>query len=251
MRIGIILSGGIGTRLNSDIPKQYINVGGKPIITYCLETMTKCVDRLQIVVAPEWKEFVEAECDKLSFENVAFSNPGVTRQFSVYNALKDIEEYVIGHPEVNALEDITVIIHDAARPNVSVETIEHCFGAIAEGHDGALPVVKVNDTVYYSIDGTAITNLLDRTKLYAGQAPEAFDFRKYLAANEKLVTRMWQATGACVISPTSEIFKITGSTEPARLAGLDVIMVPGDEHNYKITIDSDLERFKAEMYLDK
>lgn len=239
MRIGILLSGGTGSRIKSDIPKQYIEVGGKPIISYSLETLYKCVDRLQIVVAPEWKEFVQAECDKLAIKEVAFSVPGLTRQFSVYNALKDAEGY--------AIEDTSVIIHDAARPNVSIETIEHCFSAIAEGHDGALPVVKVNDTVYFSMDGNEITSLLDRTKLYAGQAPEAFDFKKYLLANERLVTRMWQAGGEYIVSPASEIFKITGSTEPARLAGLDVVMVEGDDHNYKITTDADLSRFKSEI----
>lgn len=239
MRIGIILSGGTGSRINSDIPKQYIEVGGKPIITYSMETMYKCVDRLQIVVAPEWKEFVQAECDKLAIKNVAFSNPGLTRQFSIYNALKDIEDY--------AIEDTSVIIHDAARPNVTVETIEHCFSALAEGHDGALPVVRVKDTVYFSMDGSEITSLLDRTKVYAGQAPEAFDYKKYLHANERLVTRMWQSGGEYIISPTSEIFKITGSTEPAKLAGMDVVMVEGDEHNYKITTVEDLERFKIEV----
>lgn len=239
MRIGIILSGGTGSRINSDIPKQYIEVGGKPIITYSMETMYKCVDRLQIVVAPEWKEFVQAECDKLAIKDVAFSNPGLTRQFSIYNALKDIEDY--------AIEDTSVIIHDAARPNVTVETIEHCFSALAEGHDGALPVVRVKDTVYFSMDGSEITSLLDRTKVYAGQAPEAFDYKKYLYANERLVTRMWQSGGEYIISPTSEIFKITGSTEPAKLAGMDVVMVEGDEHNYKITTVEDLERFKIEV----
>lgn len=239
MRIGIILSGGTGSRINSDIPKQYIEVGGKPIITYSMETMYKCVDRLQIVVAPEWKEFVQAECDKLAIKDVAFSNPGLTRQFSIYNALKDIEDY--------AIEDTSVIIHDAARPNVTVETIEHCFSALAEGHDGALPVVRVKDTVYFSMDGSEITSLLDRTKVYAGQAPEAFDYKKYLHANERLVTRMWQSGGEYIISPTSEIFKITGSTEPAKLAGMDVVMVEGDDHNYKITTVEDLERFKIEV----
>lgn len=239
MRIGILLSGGTGTRLNSDIPKQYIEVGGKPIITYSLETIYKCVDRLQIVVAPEWKDFVQTECDKLSIKEVGFSAPGLTRQYSVYNALKDIEGC--------AIEDTSVIIHDAARPNVTVETVEHCFSAIAEGHDGALPVVKVKDTLYFSMDGTQISSLLDRTKIYAGQAPEAFDYKKYLQANERLITRMWQSGGDYIVSPTSEIFKITGSTEPARLAGLDVAMVEGDDHNYKITTNADLNRFRAEI----
>lgn len=239
MRIGILLSGGTGSRIKSDIPKQYIEVGGRPIISYCLATVSKCVDRIQIVAANEWKAFISEECAKLSISNFAFSAPGLTRQYSIYNALKDIE--------TTADKEDVVVIHDAARPWVSEELLERCFDAIEEGHDGALPVIHVKDTVYYSVNGVQITDLLDRTKIYAGQAPEAFKFKKYLLANERLVTRMWQAGGEYIVSPASDIFKITGSTEPARLAGLDVVMVEGDDHNYKITTEADLARFISEV----
>ena len=239
MRIGIILSGGTGTRIKSDIPKQYIEVGGRPIISYCLDTISKCVDRLQIVAADEWIEFISEECARLSISNVAFSAPGLTRQYSIYNALKDIED--------STDSDDVIVIHDAARPLVSLDLLEKCFETIDEGHDGVLPVVHVKDTVYYSVDGVQITDLMDRTKIYAGQAPEAFKYKKYLLANERLVTRTWQSGGEHIVSPASEIFKITGSTEPARLAGMDVVMIEGDDHNYKITTDADLARFISEI----
>lgn len=245
MRVGIILSGGVGTRIGSDIPKQYIEVGGKPIISYSLSTLADCVDRLQVVAAPEWREFIQKECETLTNREgalccVEFSDPGLTRQFSIYNALKDIEKC--------ATTKDSVIIHDAARPMVSKDLCERCFIAIEqEKHDGAMPVIPVKDTIYFSMDGTGITSLLDRTKLWAGQSPEAFLFGKYLKSNERLITRTWEPGGECIIAPTSEIFKINGSTEPAKLAGMDVIMIEGEENNYKITTPRDLERFKEDM----
>lgn len=239
MRIGIILSGGTGTRIGGDIPKQYIEVGGRTIFSYAAETVAKCVDRIQVVAAEMWRDKIMEDCDGFDKE-ICFSEPGLTRQFSIYNALKDIEKY--------ASKDDIVLIHDAARPLVTTELIEGCFTAIEkDGHEGALPVIPVKDTVYFSMDGISITSLLDRTKLYAGQAPEAFKFGKYLNANERLIMRTWEAGGDLIVNPASDIFKINGSTEPAKLAGMDVVMVQGDEHNYKITTLEDLGRFTEEM----
>ena len=129
-----------------------------------------------------------------------------------------------------ASEEAAVLIHDAARPLLSVELISECLAALG-GHDGVLPVLPMKDTVYYSEDGKQVSRLLNRSELYAGQAPEAFVLGRYLKANEQLL-------------PT-EILKINGSTEPAVLAGLDVVMIPGDEGNFKVTTKADLERFCA------
>ena len=89
----------------------------------------------------------------------------------------------------------------------------------------------MKDTIYASRDGKMITSLLDRSCLFAGQAPEGFCFGKYYEANRRL--------GA------EEILKINGSTEPAVMAGMDIVMIPGDENNFKITTTEDLERFRG------
>jgi 2-C-methyl-D-erythritol 4-phosphate cytidylyltransferase len=84
--------------------------------------------------------------------------------------------------------------------------------------------------VYVSEDGARITSLLERSRIFAGQAPEAFLFGKYLEANRALLPE--------------RILKINGSTEPAVMAGMDIAMIPGDEGNFKITTKGDLERFR-------
>ena len=98
-----------------------------------------------------------------------------------------------------------------------------------QGHDGLMPVLPMNDTVYLSQDGTRVTDLLDRSKVYAGQAPEVFRIGRYYEANRKLLP--------------DRIRQINGSTEPAILDGMDIVMIPGDEGNFKITTRADLERF--------
>ena len=121
-------------------------------------------------------------------------------------------------------------IHDAARPCLSDKQITDCIRALP-GHDGVLPVLPMKDTVYQSTDGgRTVTSLLDRSTIFAGQAPEVFNLLKYTEANERLMP--------------DEILKINGSTEPAILAGMDIAMIPGDENNFKITSAADMARFE-------
>ena len=127
-----------------------------------------------------------------------------------------------------ASADDIVIIHDAARPLVSSELISNLIAAARE-HEGALPYLPMKDTVYYSTNGKVIESLIDRGCLYAGQAPEAFRFRRYY--------------DACFSLSEEQAMKINGSTEPAVMAGMDIAMIPGDEKNFKITTQADMERF--------
>ena len=90
-----------------------------------------------------------------------------------------------------------------------------------------MPVLPMNDTVYFSHTGTKVDELLDRNTIFAGQAPEAFRYKEYLAANEALLP--------------DKIMMIKGSTEPAVMAGMDVAMIPGDQRNFKVTNKVDLE----------
>lgn len=122
-----------------------------------------------------------------------------------------------------------MLIHDAARPLLSAKQIEDCLHGAA-GHDGAMPVLPMKDTVYYSEKGWCVDKLLDRRTIYAGQAPEVFLLGKYYEANRRLLP--------------DRILKINGSTEPAIMAGMDIAMIPGDEGNFKITTRADLERFQ-------
>ena len=245
MNIVIILSGGTGTRLGGDIPKQYIEIDGKPVIGYCLDTFFAhpSVEAVQIVADDAWREYIlnyirktEKRTGKSKVENSdkiesevpakwkGFSAPGQNRQLSIYHALQDCMGY--------ASPDDYVMIHDAARPFVSDACIAVSFQEVRE-HDGILPVLPMKDTVYLSKDGKRISSLLNREQIFAGQAPETFHLGRYYEANRGLLP--------------DRIKKINGSTEPAILAGLDGAMTEGDEGNFKITTKADLERFRQKL----
>ncbi len=225
MNAALILSGGTGTRLGADIPKQYIEVCGKPVISYCIRQISghDRIDAVQIVADEIWRErLAEWMADEgMGSKFKGFSMPGRNRQMSVLNGLEDIRRYA-------EAEDY-VLIHDAARPLVSRKQITDCLDA-AKGHDGAVPVLPMKDTIYLSVDGKKISSLLNRSEVFAGQAPEVFVLGRYLDANRKLLP--------------DGILKINGSTEPAVMAGMEIAMIPGDEGNFKVTTKADLERFR-------
>lgn len=229
MNIALILAGGSGSRVGSDIPKQYLEVCGRPVIEYCLSVFAENmeIDAIQIVAEDRWRKVIGECLDRIDSGHKCrgFSVPGANRQLSILNGLKGISQY--------APPEAAVIIHDAARPWVSQELIRRSLAALA-GHDGVLPVLPMKDTVYYSATGQRVDRLLKRECIYAGQAPETFRLGPYLKANLALLPE--------------EILTINGSTEPAILAGLDIAMIPGEERNYKITTKEDLRRFERELY---
>lgn len=228
MNTAIILAGGNGSRMGSgDVPKQYISVMQKPIISYCLSIfeMHDKIDAIIIVAEEGWRSFLNEWIQKGSIRKFkGYAEPGRTRQHSIYHGLKEAVKI--------AGEDDIVIIHDAARPLVSEKIITRCMDATLRS-DGAMPVITVKDTVYLSQDARHIEGLLDRDKLFAGQAPESFRLGKYYQAHLKL--------------SDEEMGNVRGSSELAYKSGMSVELVEGSEDNFKITTQDDLRKFKLLM----
>lgn len=224
----ILLAGGTGSRVGGTIPKQYIDICGKPMIFYTLQKllMYSKILKIRIVAEEQWHGVVFDCIEQLSgMEKFAgFSLPGENRQLSIRNALVDM------HQENDTVKERYVLIHDAARPFVNAKLLDNLMNAMAEG-DGVLPVLPMKDTVYYSEDGKCVTGLLERSKLLAGQTPELFEYTKYYAANMSL--------------SQDQIMQINGSTEPAIRGGMKIVFVPGDEENFKVTTKADLERAES------
>lgn len=225
MNVAVILAGGTGIRTGLGIPKQYYEVNEKPVISYCLHTFLvhEKIDAVQIVADRMWHGYIMQHIFVLPCNEKfkGFSTPGENRQLSVYHALTDIRRY--------ASNDDFVIVHDAARPCVSAVQIANCL-ATTKGHDGTLPVLPMKDTVYLSEDGHTVSSLLNREMIFAGQAPEVFLLGRYYEANRALLP--------------DKILEVNGSAEPAIMAGLDIVVIPGDEGNFKITTMADMERFQ-------
>ncbi len=225
MNTAIILAGGVGSRMGVNRPKQFLMVQDKPVISYCFDIFQnhKDIDKIVVVVSDKWKSFVEEYAIKYGVGKICgYAPAGETRQHSIYNGLKCIDE--------NAHGTDIVIIHDAARPLVSNEIISDCIQG-ATDFDGAMPVISVKDTVYQSADGKSIDKLLKRSELFAGQAPESFKFDKYYEIHNSVTDE--------------EIGNTAGSSEIAYRHGMEITMVKGSERNLKITTIEDLETFET------
>lgn len=236
MNYAILLSGGTGTRIESDKPKQYMKAGSHMMVTWALKALLECeaVDRVYIVAEHEWRELIEADADKAGLDAGkigGYAIPGTNRQTSILNGMQEIIRSVDEKVDIAAMNDgDTVLIHDAARPFVTVKLLNECYEALP-GHDGVMPVLPMKDTVYLSEDGLAVSELLDRKKVFAGQAPELFYLKPYYEANMALLP--------------DNIHMICGASEPAIIRGMDIVMIPGDEDNFKVTTMGDLNRFKS------
>ncbi len=233
MNFALILSGGVGTRMRMDgFPKQYLEVEGKPILVYTLQVFEACaaVDSVVIVAAEPWRERIRAWADQYGLNKLlAFAPPGDTRQESILNGLNAC----MAHSRDEADR---VVIHDAVRPCVTGELIGRCLAALDE-HDGCMPVLPVTDTVYESRDGRVISRLLERSTIFAGQAPEAFRLRPYARINRE--------------APKEELARCRGTSVIACQHGMDVCLIPGDTDNFKITTPTDLDHFRAAMRYKK
>lgn len=228
MNIALVLSGGTGTRLGKSIPKQYIEIQGKPIIQYCLDTIQKAalIDRIVIVASREWQDYLLKVIRMGAISKFCgFAEAGSSRQHSILNGLTVIGQ-MLGDKDANLL------IHDAARPNLPEELIEECINGLKNA-DGVMPVLPVKDTIYLSENHEKICSLLNRDQLFAGQAPESFRYKKY----REIHMGMTEA----------DLENVRGSSEMAYKYGLDIQLVQGDEHNYKITTKADLDKFRSEI----
>lgn len=225
MNIAIILSGGIGTRMGANIPKQYILVDGKPVIIYSLEKFVSSgsIDAYIIALDGQWRDFVDKYVLQMGIkEPVMYCLPGETREHTIYNALKCAK--INGYAD-----DDIVIIHDAVRPMVTKEVINDCLKGCIE-NDAAIATIDVKDTIYMSIADNCITDVPKRSTLHAGQTPEAFKLGLYLRIHDE---RTYE-----------EISAVTGGAEFAFRCGLKVFLSKGAEINFKLTTPEDLQRFE-------
>jgi len=225
MNVALILAGGIGSRMKmGSFPKQYLMVRERPIIDYCLRTFQDhpMIEHIVIVADEQWRGFIDSWIQNSAITKfAAYALPGRNRQLSIYNGLLAIESFV---PEA-----VAVIIHDAARPLLPKQLVTECLVGLKEA-DGVMPVLPIKDTCYQSVDGQNICGFIPRNQLFAGQAPEAFRFTRYLQLHRELSEEY--------------LLQISGSSELAYKNGMHISMIPGSERNFKITTKDDLALFE-------
>ena len=216
--IAIIASGGQGSRMGSDIPKQFIVIKGKPILAYTLLTFNACADIDEIILtAPSG---YEALTEKIAstFDIYKLShiiNGGGSRQETVYNALQ---------AAINA--DI-ILIHDAVRPFVTADDISHAMKG-AEAYGACSLGVPVKDTIKICDKNGSVISTPPRETLWNVQTPQAFLSPVIKRAHEHA---------------RHECFTATDDAELAERIGHPTRIIMGNYANIKITTKEDLVFF--------
>jgi 2-C-methyl-D-erythritol 4-phosphate cytidylyltransferase len=210
-KFALIVAGGSGSRMKSDIPKQFIAIHGKPMLMHTMEAFYRNDPDFSFVVVLPGKEIAlwNELCRKHSFEiNHKVTAGGKTRFHSVKNGLEQIQEEGI------------VFIHDGVRPLVSSKTIESCYQmALEKGN--ALPVIAPSESVR-EITGNE-NRAADRKRFFLVQTPQTFRVSIIkIAFNQKY----------------SE--KFTDDAAVLENTGVNIYMVNGNRENIKITYPEDL-----------
>ena len=216
----IIVAGGSGRRMGSKIPKQFLELCGKPILVHTIQVFYDFDPECELIlVLPEaqqeyWKEL----CLKHSFTLPhRIVSGGENRFNSVQNGLKLIDEEGI------------VFIHDGVRPLVSRQTIEKCY-RLAQKNGNAIPVLPMNESLRKSEGKDSIS--VDRTLYFSVQTPQTFQINLIQIAYQQ-----------------SFDTSFTDDASVAEKAGFPVFMVEGNRENIKITNPTDL--IVAEAFLQK
>ncbi|MEM1430876.1 MAG: bifunctional 2-C-methyl-D-erythritol 4-phosphate cytidylyltransferase/2-C-methyl-D-erythritol 2,4-cyclodiphosphate synthase [Pseudomonadota bacterium] len=233
MRVGaLIVAAGRGARMGSDLPKQYHSLGGSPVLARTVARLTAhaAVSELVIVIHPDDSQRAAAALAaarllatrEAVIDRAQVTHGGATRAASVAAGLAAF-----------GAEVTHVLIHDAARPFVSLAVIDRVIAALATG-PAAAPAVAVTDALWRD-DGTdrtphgIVRETVPRAGLWRAQTPQGFALTQIRAAHR-----------AAPASAADDV-------EVARAAGLEVAIVPGDEDNIKLTHPAD--RARAERLL--
>jgi 2-C-methyl-D-erythritol 4-phosphate cytidylyltransferase len=219
MNVAIIPAAGSGSRFGGQIPKQFIEIAGAPIIIHTLRKFDECEDIGAIVVAlrrEEIERFERALRAHKIRKPVRLADGGAERSDSILNALESASEF---RPEI-------VAVHDAVRPFVTPERISAVI-ARAREIGAAILAMPATDTIK-EVDDGLIRRTLDRRRVWRAQTPQAFRYDLLMRANEEA-----RAADLPPAQATDDSFLVE------RL-GAPVAVVEGMANNIKITTPEDL-----------
>ena len=209
----IVVAGGKGLRMGSDIPKQFLPIGGKPVLMRTLERFREYSEDLQIIlVLPEaQQEYWQELCKKYDFKvEYLLANGGQTRFHSVQNGLALVPDNAEG----------VVGIHDGVRPFPSIGVIRNCYET-ARIAKAVIPVIPVVETVRHLNNDDSMT--VPRNEYRLVQTPQIFDIQLLKAANHQ---------------PYNDGF--TDDASVVESYGHKITLVEGNRENIKITTPYDI-----------
>ena len=229
MIYGAMLAGGVGSRMKSaTIPKQFLEVEGKPIIIYTLLNMLK-VERFDYIYIATHKDYLDYMKDMVNKyvdkpEKVRIIEGGKERMDSIHN----VTDAIVNDEGIH--DDDVIVIHDAVRPLVTEKILNDSIDA-AGTYGACVCGLSAVDTMLYSEDGKIVTNIPERSKLYNGQAPDSFSLPRFLEMQNNLTEEQKKV--------------IVGTSQICTMNHQQMYIIEGDPLNFKITTDGDLLILKS------
>lgn len=216
----IIVAGGKGLRMGGEIPKQFLPIGGKPVLMRTVEAFyqTDAETGIVLVLPKEQQDYWKELCRQYDFRiPYILADGGRTRFHSVQNGLQAV-------PEEGS--DVLIAVHDGVRPFVSSQVIQACFDEAAR-QGAVVPVLDMVDSVrQLSADGSSVA--VDRSRLKLVQTPQTF--------RADVLKRAYS-------QDFTELF--TDDASVVEASGVSVALVPGNRENIKITTPFDLKIAEA------
>lgn len=226
MNIGVIFAGGVGTRMKSKgLPKQFLEVHGKPIIVHTIEIFESHpeIDAIVVVCVKEWLDYMKQLVTKFALDKVkVVVQGGETGQLSIFNGLEAAEKI--------ADEDSIVLIHDGVRPLINAQTISDNISSV-KGYGSAITSVPAKETVVLIDSNNNINEVVDRTRSFIAKAPQSFYLKDILGVQRDAISK-----------------GITNAIDSSTLMGMynrQLKVVIGPFENIKITTPDDFYTFKA------
>lgn len=221
--VAIITAGGIGSRTNQNIPKQFLSVNDKPIILYTLLNFQNHpnIDKIVVVCLKGWEEYLLAHCKQYNITKLyKIVEGGETNFLSIKKAFDSIKS------DFN--DNDILIVHDGNRPCTNYEIIDECIN-VAKRDNFAVSYLPTNEVVYEIINGKQ--KELNRDNVFRTQTPHAVKFK----ICEELLSKVQK----------DEVKLFTGFCSLFSHFGYDISFVRGSEKNFKITYKDDIDLFKG------
>lgn len=226
----VIFAGGIGQRMKSkEIPKQFLEIEGKPIIIRTLEHFSKhpMVDNIVVVCIESWLDVLKVDLEKFNIDKVIATVPGgASGHESIHNGLLEVVKV--------AKEEDVVLICDGVRPMLTEELITQCIED-ARKYETAVPVTPSIDSVLYSEDGENCSKNFRRKNIFITQAPQGYTLRKIMWAHDEAEKRQMDP-----ISSADLLIEL----------GENVHLIKGIRENIKVTTPEDLQSLRATHYYE-
>ncbi len=222
----VVLAAGSGKRMGTKVHKQYLLMGGKPVLYYSLRAFqdSKRIDEIILVCGAGEEDYCRKDIvEKYGISKARKIIPGGAERYdSVWNGLKETKE---GY----------VYIHDGARPFVDEEIIERAYECVSE-HHACVAGMPSKDTVKIADSGNIVTATPDRSSVWIVQTPQVFDTELIRKAYAMLMEK--------------EVVSVTDDAMAAeQMLGVPVRLFYGSYENIKITTPEDLEI--AEVFLKR